>query len=62
MKISLDELEKKVLDFCFGKKCVYEDHERPNVCKLVVDESQESKDYCPIVKFLYWLREESSNG
>lgn len=60
MKISLDELEKKMLDFCFGKNCIYHDPERPNICKLVVDvHGQKPIDYCPIAKFLNWLREEA---
>lgn len=59
-----EELETWIFRFCFGQRC--EGWEEPSgcqysnevQCKLVVDvETQEPVDYCPLVKFLGWLRE-----
>lgn len=57
MKQVIEKIEEKMLDFCFKGNCIYYNPERPNICKLVVDaQNQEPIDYCPVVKFLNWLK------
>lgn len=61
---TIEEFKTWMFRFCFGERC--EDWEEPAgcqysdgpVCKLMVDmEAQEPADYCPLVRFLGWLKE-----
>ncbi len=61
--MTLEELETWIFRFCFGQMC--EGWKEPSgcqyangiKCKLVVDvETQEPVDYCPLVRFLGWLK------
>lgn len=64
LKELLQELETWQFRFCFGEMC--SGWEEPSgcqysngpICKLVIDkEIQKPEDYCPLVRFLDWLKE-----
>lgn len=64
LRLSLEDFETWMMRFCFGEVCI--GWKEPSgcqysngpICKLVIDkETQNPEDYCPIVKFLNWLKE-----